>query len=131
MDPSISYWYYPEAESCWIHDPSKDKPLDENAAHVALSFQIDEETYVSKTIDQIANDPEHKLPDGVDAVLKGAYRFPQGGLHGSIYYDRHKRFPDDHQVKVSKIEEVLPGGIYKTKHSTYLVEFIEPVKKEA
>lgn len=81
---------------------------------------------VKSLIESIDNDPLHTLPEGVTAVLKDAYRFPAGGIHGSIYYDQHKRFEDGHQVHISTLESIEPGGIYKTKNSTYLVLMIEP-----
>lgn len=116
-----TFWYHPESESFYImdHDPQGDQGDGQ-------SVELTEYEWIKRRIEQIDNDPNHTLPEGVDAVIKGGYIFPAGGFHGSIFYDRHGRFENGHQVKLSRVVEKLPGGIYKTQNSTYLVEMIDP-----
>lgn len=81
--------------------------------------------HVKQLIAQIDADPEHKLPEGVDGLIKLAY-ITLNSLSGQIWYDRFKRFPDGEMITTSSIVEKCPNGIYKTRNSTYLVELIQP-----
>lgn len=118
----VTFWFHPESDSYWIAHNGAEAELSDG-----LSTEISEEQFINGIIEQIDQDSSHKLPKGVTAIIKGAYQFPAGGLHGSIYYDQNGRFPDGHQVKLSTIVKKEPGGIYHTKNSTYLVQMIQPV----
>lgn len=57
-----------------------------------------------------------------DASLVGAKGETQV-LRGAIYGDERGRFNDGEYVITSRIVDFLPGDIYRTKNSTYKVEF--------
>lgn len=122
---SVTYWYHPESDSYWIHDPSKDPPLDGDG----LSIELNEYKYVQGRIRQIDRDPEHVLPEDVTAVIKLAEIFGEGKdqyVSGLIHYDKAGRFLQGYPVNTTRIEKKEPGGIYVTKSGNrYLVEVIK------
>lgn len=65
----------------------------------------------------------------ITATLKDARRIdtPYRGKHlnGAIYGDRRNRFRDGERIYTSTIMEELPGNIFRTRYSTYKVEFAE------
>ncbi len=121
-DPKVTYWYHPESDAFFI-SPADDPREWLDDGH---SIEIDEYKYITGIIDQIEKDPEHKLPEGITAVVRRAYRWNQGGLSGEIFYDSHKRFVDGYCINVSKVVCIEPGGIYCTMNNKYLVEMIDP-----
>jgi hypothetical protein len=73
-------------------------------------------------------------PAEVDGVIKRGTLLLIGGdtrcpyIAGEIYGDRKGRFVDGERIKTSTIT-AIPDGVYRTRYSTYRVEFAE--KKEA
>lgn len=95
---------------------------------------ISEYDQVRLQIEAIDADPEHKLPEGIDAVIKLAKTHWANEMDhdrakfisGMIWYDRHKRFIDGYPVNLSPIASQEPGGIYVTETGRrYLVEVIQ------
>jgi hypothetical protein len=123
--PTPTYWYHPESSCHWMHDPAKDEPLDGTIGD-GMSVEITEYQYVDAIIKAIDADPEHKLPEGVTAVIKNAYTWPGNKISGEIWYDSHGRFSNGHQITSAVIEKIEPGGIFCTKNNKYLVHIIEP-----
>lgn len=120
----VTYWFHPESKIYWFDDPTKS--LDPQIADPRInSIQIDEYKYVKGLIEQIDTDPEHKLPEGVDAVIKLAAEWPENHVSGMIWYDKHKRFPNGHPITTTRCTKE-PGGIYKTRNSKYLVHIVMP-----
>lgn len=119
----VTYWYHPESECVWIHNPETDGPL-ESSMGDGLSAQLENEyEYVKKAIQLIDEDPEHKLPEGISGVIKLA-KTMAGNLNGTIHYDSRKRFPDGYVVNLT-VANKEPGGIYITPSgSKYLCEVI-------
>lgn len=59
-----------------------------------------------------------------DGELRGARRTIVGEstiLTGRIYGDRKGRFADGEWVHTSRILEELPGDVFRTRNSTYVV----------
>lgn len=131
MSTEITYWYHPESESYWIHDPSKDQPLNGDSAEVALSAQLSEQEFITKRIAQIDEDPRHTLPEGISGVIKFAVQWPGDAISGMLYYDVHKRFPNGYPINTSAMIGREPGGIFCTKNNKYIVELIEPSREAA
>jgi len=125
----VTYWYHPESDSYWMHNPVTDPPL-ENLGD-GLSYEVTEYQYVVGVIESIDQDPEHKLPEGITAVIKNAAEWPGKRISGFIWYDVHKRFVDNYPVNTSDIIAKEPGGIYCTKNHKYLVLMIQPQAQEA
>lgn len=65
----------------------------------------------------------------VTGVIKNAVRAtsPIRGTHlyGQIYGDTLERFYDGEWVHTSTIMEELPDNVFRTRYSTYKVEFAE------
>ncbi len=122
--PAITYWYHPESECYWIHNPATDKPLDPDLGD-GMSVEIENEyEWVKRHIEQIDANPAHKLPDGVTAVIKLGQILSGKHLSGMIWYDTNKRFTDGYPINVSNITRE-PGGIIVTPSGNkYLVEVI-------
>lgn len=118
--PQITYWYFPEGEKLFIDDPSINMVRDPDNC-----VQLTEYEFVRRKIEAIDADPEHKLPDNIDAVIKLAANWPGDSISGQIWYDRHQRFINDYPVNTSKIVAREPGGIYCTANHKYLVELIQ------
>lgn len=67
----------------------------------------------------------------ISATLKNAYRVTQDNngkkittnLRGQIFDDKKGRFKDGEWVITSRIQEELPGNVFKTLNSAYQVEF--------
>lgn len=87
----------------------------------AVEYQL-----VKRLIDEIDKDPEHKLPEGVDGLIKLGYTWPGNSISGQLWYDRLKRFPNGEMIITAPIIAYQGDGIYRTKNSTYLVEVIQP-----
>lgn len=118
MNP-CTYWYYPESDSFWIDDGTN--PINQ-LGDDGMSVQLENEyEYVKRVIEQIDNDPNHQLPEGITAVIKNAMWWNADCLSGQIWYDKHNRFVNDYPVNTSEIVSREPGGIFKTKNHTYLV----------
>lgn len=128
MSSNISYWYHPESDSFWIHDPNKDGSLDPNMGD-GMSVELTEQEYIKKRIEQIDNSDGHKLPEGISGVIKLAAKWPGESISGMLYYDIHKRFVDGYPINTSPIISTEPGGIYCTKNNKYIVELIEPSRE--
>lgn len=67
----------------------------------------------------------------ITATLKNACRSGNDGdirgkyLHGDIYGDTRNRFGDGERIFTSTIMEELPENVFRTRYSTYKVEFAE------
>lgn len=78
-------------------------------------------------IEAIDADPEHKLPEGIAAVIKLGYWYPVSKtISGMIWYSPNKLFPNGYPVNTAEIVSREPGGIYCTALNKYLVEIIDP-----
>lgn len=123
-DPQMSevtYWFHPESDSYYfMTEAPAESTIDDG-----LSVEIDEYKYVSGLIEQIDADPEHKLPEGIDAVIKLAAEWPENHVSGMIWYDKHERFANGHPITTTRCTKE-PGGIYKTRNSKYLVHIVMP-----
>lgn len=116
-----TYWYHPESESYYIEHELMPDGLGDG-----MSVEIDEYRYVNAIIDKIDQDPLHKLPEGVDAIIKLAAHWPSKCISGMIWYDKYQRFSNGHPITTSRIIKREPGGIYHTKNSAYLVQIVTP-----
>ncbi len=82
---------------------------------------------MSPPVDVIKNCLETKtLPEGVSAILVEARKTLSIGsgnyvLMGKMYL--RNGFKDGTEITTSKIIEELPNNIFRTTHSTYLVQF--------
>lgn len=127
MESEVTYWYHPESE-CFFTTPKGDG-ADEMGD--GLCVELDEHEYIRGRIKKIDEDPEHKLPEGISAVIKLAVQWPGDSISGQIWYDSNKRFVNDYPINTSKIIAREPGGIYCTQNNKYLVELIQPNKEPA
>ena len=95
----------------------------------SLRDDVDQDEYdaVLSLITSIDLDPEHRLPEGVIAVLKNA-AWHRGADHcyvsGFIWYDRQKRFVDDYPVNTSHIVNRDRGIITTAGGAKYLAHII-------
>ncbi len=68
-------------------------------------------------------------------VLKNATLCGENGEHqslrGSIYGDTRGRFNDGEYVFTSRIVEELPDNVFRTRNSTYKVEFVDMHERRA
>lgn len=117
----VTYWYHPESDTYYFQTEA---PTESDIGD-GMSVKIDEYKYVKGLIEQIDRDPEHKLPEEVNAVIKLAAEWPPNHVSGMIWYDRHKRFPNGHPISTTRCVKE-PGGIYKTRNSKYLVHIVMP-----
>lgn len=62
------------------------------------------------------------VPDGILRDATYHERYESGVLYGRIYNDRKGRFADGTWIWTSKVVETLPGDLYRTRNSLYLVE---------
>lgn len=124
MTPEFTFWYLPTSDS--YHKISlEDFPP-------PMSIEITESAYVKGIIEQIDNDPEHKLPKGIAGVIKLAYVGPADTITGFLWYDKFSRFPNNYPISLFDPIKKDPGGVYHTKFNAYLVEMIDPevIKEE-
>lgn len=115
-----TYWLHPKLEEVYLFN------FDEGDESVKESnlIQIDEAEYVRRLVD-LVDSGKVEVPIGVDVVIKRAEYDPiTNTINGLICVDRYNRFPVDYPIVTSEIVERSPGGIYKTQHSTFLVEVI-------
>lgn len=89
---------------------------------------VDQDEYdaVLSLIQSIDLDPEHRLPEGITAVLKNAawHRGLNNYVSGFIWYDQLKRFVDDYPINTSPIVR-RENGVITTKGGTkYLAHII-------
>ena len=114
---STAFWYHPESES-FFTDLSRSDLLES-------AVEMDEQEWIDA---QIKLALVHKIcPADCNGVLVEARKTlsfgadPKPVLWGKIYL-RHG-IPDGTEINTSAIQEVLPGNIYRTRNSTYLVQF--------
>jgi len=117
-----TYWFHPESDSFWMHDPKVDKPFPEDLKD-GMSYQVSETKYVQYLIKCIDADPEHRLPEGINGIIKSGV-YENNSFSGAIWYPRIKGIPNGTMVTSTQIKERKPGGICVTDRSTYLVEDI-------
>jgi hypothetical protein len=65
-----------------------------------------------------------------DATLCGE-KGERQSLRGAIYGDTRGRFKDGEYVFTSHVVDFLPGNIYRTRNSTYKVEFADIKERRA
>lgn len=126
---SPTYWYHPESESLWIHNPQVDPPFEELSEDGRnMSVELSEYEYVRRQIEAIDADPEHTLPEGISGVIKLAYIHTGGIISGSLYYAGDK-FPQGYMINTSAIKNREPGGVYEIQSGRkYLVQVIQPTE---
>jgi hypothetical protein len=72
------------------------------------------------------------MPFAITGTLKNARistgEFRGRHLHGAIHGDTRGRFQDGERIFTSTILEDLPDNVFRTRYSTYKVEFAEGKK---
>ncbi len=131
--PNLAFYYHPESDAFFVSDDP------EAAFSDGMAVELGEQEWAERLAKQIIETricpavwyPDPSSQNGprsvqIDAVLQESTTWPQQpSINGKIFADRYARFPDGHDIKTSAIFEILPGQIYKTKHSTYLILFVE------